>query len=63
MTYNGYIPATALQAFDRETKGLVHGTASLTFHIRDGKLARYETDRHISYIPEAPAGGDDGKAK
>jgi hypothetical protein len=63
MTYNGYIPASALQAFDREMKGLVHGTASMTFHIRDGKLVRYETDRHISYIPEAPAEGGDAKTK
>jgi hypothetical protein len=52
------IPIAAITAIERELTGLIHGTASITFHIRDGKLSRYETDKHISYIPEKPAGGE-----
>jgi hypothetical protein len=57
-SYSGRIPAPAITAIECELTGLMHGTASITFHIRDGKLSRYETDKHISYIPEKPAGGE-----
>jgi hypothetical protein len=57
-SYNGKIPTAAIAALERELTGLIHGTASITFHIRDGKLSRYETDKHISYIPETPAGAE-----
>jgi hypothetical protein len=61
--YDGNIPVPAFLAIERELAGLAHGTASITFHIRDGKLVRYETERRISYMPEAPAEGDNEKTK
>jgi hypothetical protein len=54
--YSGRIPTPAFTAVERELTGLTHGTASITFHIRDGKLVRYEIERHISYLPEEPEG-------
>jgi hypothetical protein len=61
--YSGKIPMSAFKALERELTGLTHGTASITFHIRDGKLARYETEKHISYLPEEPAEGVNEKTK
>jgi hypothetical protein len=59
------IPTPAFMALERDLTGMTHGTASLTirngkitvaivFHVRDGKLSRYETDRHI--LPETGDG-------
>jgi hypothetical protein len=56
--YSGKIPVAAYSAFKRELTGVVHGTISLTFHLRDAKLARYETDRRTSFLPEELAEGD-----
>jgi hypothetical protein len=50
--YSGKIPAPASAALLRELAGLVHGTATLTIHIRDGKLARYTTGREHSFVGE-----------
>ena len=54
---SGEIPTAAFSAFERELTGLLHGTASITFHVRDGKLARYEIEKRISCLPEKPAEG------
>jgi hypothetical protein len=48
--YNGYIPPETITAFSWELAGLVHGTATLTIHIRNGKLARFTTGRERSYM-------------
>jgi hypothetical protein len=48
--YSDKIPTAAITAFEWELAGLVHGTASLVFHIRDGKLARFTTGRERSFI-------------
>jgi hypothetical protein len=51
--YNGYVPPKAFTALSWEAANIVHGTAALTLHIRDGKLARYETSRVRSFM-ESP---------
>ncbi|MDR0642073.1 MAG: hypothetical protein LBG07_06410 [Treponema sp.] len=56
-TYSGKIPTAAYMAFEREITGQIHAVVSLTFHIRDGNLARYETDTHKTHIPENTAEG------
>ncbi|MDR1785204.1 MAG: hypothetical protein LBR23_01880 [Spirochaetaceae bacterium] len=62
--YSGKIPTAAYREFERELMGQTHAVVSLVFHIRDGKLARYETDTHKTYIPENPAAeGGNEKAK
>jgi hypothetical protein len=48
--YNGYIPPEAITALSWELNGLVHGTATLTIHIRDGKMARFTTGRERSFM-------------
>jgi hypothetical protein len=59
------IPTPAFMALERDLAGITHGTASLTirngkitativFHVRDGRLTLYEIDRHI--LPEAGDG-------
>jgi hypothetical protein len=50
---SGAIPPSAVRALEHEARGLVHGTVSLTLHIRDGQLARYITNRERSYMAEA----------
>jgi hypothetical protein len=50
--YSGKIPTKVIIAFERELTGLVHGTANLVIHIRDGKLARFTTGREHSHIAE-----------
>jgi hypothetical protein len=50
--YSGKIPVVAITAMEWELAGLVHGTATLTIHIRDGKLARFTTGRERSHIVE-----------
>jgi hypothetical protein len=54
--YSGRIPAAAINVFEWELTGLVHGMASLVIHIRDGKLARFVTGRERSHMAE---GGND----
>ncbi|MDR1256154.1 MAG: hypothetical protein LBJ86_00210 [Spirochaetaceae bacterium] len=55
--YSGKIPIAAISELDGELTGLANGTANLTFHIRDGKLARYTTRGEGSYTE----GGCSGK--
>jgi hypothetical protein len=58
--YSGKIPAAAIIAMEWELAGLIHGTATLALHIRDGKLARYTTSRETSHIGPGAAGDDNG---
>ena len=59
--YNGSIPSTAFDALEGELAGLIHGTAVLTIHIKDGHLLRYVTSRERSFVPGKPmTGGNDG---
>jgi hypothetical protein len=48
--YFGKIPIAAVVAFEQELAGLVHGTGSLTAHIRDGRLVRFTTSRERSHM-------------
>jgi hypothetical protein len=59
--YSGKIPLSAFAAIERELTGLVYGTASIVFHVRAGKLARCEIEKCMSYLPEEPVRGSDGK--
>jgi hypothetical protein len=60
--YNGSIPSTAFNALEGELAGLIHGTAVLTIHVKDGKLIRYMIARERSVIPGKPmSGGCNGK--
>jgi hypothetical protein len=61
--YSGKIPTAAILAFERELAGIVHGAVSITFHIRDAKLTRYEIDRRTSFLPEDPAEGNHEPSK
>jgi hypothetical protein len=49
--YSGKIPKAGIIALEWEAAGITHGTATLTLHIRDGRLARYTTDRERSFVP------------
>jgi hypothetical protein len=53
--YSGKIPTAVALALEWELVGLVHGTATLTVHIRDSKLTRFTTGRERSFMAE---GGD-----
>jgi hypothetical protein len=50
--YSGKVPTAAVIALERELAGLVHGTADLVIHIRDGKLVRFTTGRERSHMAE-----------
>jgi hypothetical protein len=50
--YDGNIPLAAFTAIERELAGLVYGTATLTIHIRDGRLARFTTGRERSHMAD-----------
>jgi hypothetical protein len=50
--YSGKIPTPVLTALSLELAGLVHGTATLTIHIRDGRLARFATGRERSFMAD-----------
>jgi hypothetical protein len=54
--YSGKIPTTAIIALEWELAKIVHGTASLTLHVRDGKLARFTTGRERSHMAETGNG-------
>jgi hypothetical protein len=56
--YNGNIPPTAFEALKHEAAGLLHGTASLTIHVKDGHLLRYVTNRERSFVPGRTTTGD-----
>ena len=49
--YNGYIPTCAIKALERAAAGLIHGMATLEFHVRDGSLARFCVHREESFVP------------
>jgi hypothetical protein len=51
--YSSKIPTKAFTALSWEAAKIVHGTATLTLHIRDGKLARFVTSRERSFIEDA----------
>jgi hypothetical protein len=36
--YSGMIPKEAIIALEKEMEGLMHGTVTLTFHVKGGKL-------------------------
>ena len=55
--YNGYIPPAAFNALEHEATGLMHGTATLILHIKDGNLIRYVTSRERSFVPGKPTTG------
>jgi hypothetical protein len=48
--YNGYIPPRAFTALSWEAAKIVHGTATLTLHIRNGKLVRFVTNHEQSFM-------------
>jgi hypothetical protein len=50
--YSDKIPTAAIIALEWELRGLVHGTSSLTIHVRDGRLVRFVTGRERSHVPE-----------
>jgi hypothetical protein len=60
--YNGKTPAAAVTALEWKAAGMAHGTATLTLHVKDGKL-EYTTEWECSHIPEVPAGGGEEKAR
>jgi hypothetical protein len=55
--YSGKIPTPAFTALSWELAGLVHGTATLTIHVKDGHLSRYTTSRERSFVPGKPTTG------
>jgi len=55
--YIGNIPSEAIQVLEHEIAGLIHGTATLTIHIKDGNLIRYTTNRERSFVPGKPMTG------
>jgi hypothetical protein len=50
--YSGKIPEAALIALEHELVSLIHGTATLTFHIRDGRLTRFTAGRECSFVED-----------
>jgi hypothetical protein len=50
--YSGKIPAAAIAVLEWELAGIEHGTANLTLHVRDGRLARFATGRERSHMAE-----------
>jgi len=53
----GNIPPEAFQAFECEAAGVIHGTVTLTLHVKDGHLIRYTIDRELSFVPGKPTTG------
>jgi hypothetical protein len=49
-TYKGYIPPVAFNALRQEAAGIIHGTATLILHVRDGKLTRYTISKERSFM-------------
>jgi len=48
--YNGGVPVAAIKELEREAAGIMHGTITLTLHIKDGNLIRFTTSRERSFI-------------
>ncbi|MCL2273183.1 MAG: hypothetical protein FWC19_10325 [Treponema sp.] len=55
--FDGNIPADAILLFTQEATGLIHGTVTLTLHVKDGHLNRYVTNRECSIVPGRPMTG------
>jgi hypothetical protein len=55
--YAGNIPLSAVKELEQEAAGLIHGIATLTIHVKDGKLTRYVASRERSFIPGRPTTG------
>ena len=55
--YNGTIPVVAVNALGQEAVGIIHGTVTLTLHIKDGNLIRFATSRERSFVPGKPTSG------
>jgi len=55
--YNGTVPLAAVKELEREAAGIIHGTVTLTLHIKDGNLTRFATSRERSFIPGKPTTG------
>ena len=50
-SFDGNIPDSAINAFKQEATGLIHGTVTLTLHVKDGLLSRYVINRERSIVP------------
>jgi hypothetical protein len=48
--YSSKIPTETITVFESELTGLLHGTAILTIHVRDGQLTRYTISREHSHL-------------
>ena len=48
--YDGYILPAAIKELEKAASELIHGTITLTFFIRAGKLYRYEIDSKRSVL-------------
>jgi hypothetical protein len=55
--YSGDIPVAAFNALEGEVSGLMHGTVTLSLHIKDGHLTRFVISRERSFIPGKPMTG------
>jgi len=55
--FNGNIPINAIDIFKQEATGLIHGTVTLTIHVKDGLLSRYVINREHSIVPGRPTTG------
>jgi hypothetical protein len=51
--YSGKVPTVAVIALEQEMVGLEHGTATLTIHIRDRKIARFTVGRERSFLGDS----------
>ncbi|MDR2419221.1 MAG: hypothetical protein LBD79_09230 [Treponema sp.] len=52
LSVSSEIPVAAIIALEQDLAGMVHGTVTLTLHIRDGRLARFITGRERSFMGE-----------
>jgi len=57
--YNGNVPLAAIHELKQEAAGVMHGTVTLTLHIKDGHLYRYTTGHERSFVPGRPMTGSD----
>jgi excisionase family DNA binding protein len=55
--YSGKIPVSGIIDLEHELIGLMHGTATLTLHVKDGHLTRFTTSRERSFVPGKPTTG------
>ena len=55
--FSGNVSPEAVQALVQEAAGIVHGTVTLTLHVKDGNLIRYVVSRECSFISGKPSTG------